>query len=260
MTGLTRASLRTDLAERVFAPPIGASLTPRRIGAETELIPVETATGRRCPISDDSALSTLPFLRRYGGRQGWVETATAKGTPCIQLPSGGTLPLSRADSSSTARRPAGRRAPSWPCSSPSSCRSAPPPRTTGLPCWRWGSIRPIRWSARRSCSWGQAVWADGGVPGAARARGRPHDEADGVVPGESRFRRRAVAALAGAECGGAVHGGDLRQFPRVRRETTGSGARGRRCGGISIPRGPVCLWCRRRSRRISTSRSTLPPC
>ncbi len=91
MTGLTRASLRTDLAERVFAPPIGASLTTRRIGAETELIPVETATGRRCPISDDSALSTLPFLRRYGGRQGWVETTTAKGTPCIQLPSGGTL-------------------------------------------------------------------------------------------------------------------------------------------------------------------------
>ena len=91
MSGLTRASLRADLAETAFAPPIGASLTPRRVGVETELIPVETATGRRCPISDESAFSTLPFLRRYGGRLRWLETTTAKGTPCFHLPSGGTF-------------------------------------------------------------------------------------------------------------------------------------------------------------------------
>lgn len=91
MIELTRATLRADLAEAVFAPPIGASLTPRRVGAETELIPVETGTGRRCPIIEDSGISTLPFLRRYGARQGWLETKAAKGTPCFQLPSGGTF-------------------------------------------------------------------------------------------------------------------------------------------------------------------------
>lgn len=91
MNELTRAGLRTDLAETVFAPPIGATLTPRRVGVETELIPVETATGRRCPIDDAGALSTLPFLQRYGARQGWLETRTAKGTPCFQLPAGGTF-------------------------------------------------------------------------------------------------------------------------------------------------------------------------
>ncbi|MGH7499205.1 MAG: glutamate-cysteine ligase family protein [Gemmatimonadales bacterium] len=91
MTGLTRASLRANLAEQAFAPPIGALLSPRRVGAETELIPVETATGRRCPISGESAVSTLPFLRRYGGRLAWLETTTPKGTPCFHLPSGGTF-------------------------------------------------------------------------------------------------------------------------------------------------------------------------
>lgn len=91
MMQLTRGSLRADLEEHAFAAPAGASLTPRRIGAETELIPVETATGRRCPISDESGISTLPFLRRYGGRQEWLETTTSKGTPCFRLPSGGTF-------------------------------------------------------------------------------------------------------------------------------------------------------------------------
>ena len=45
---------------------------PRRLGAEVEFIPVEAHTGRRCPIEDEGVTSTLPFLRRYGGRQGWV--------------------------------------------------------------------------------------------------------------------------------------------------------------------------------------------
>ena len=47
---LTRAALAADLAEHAFAAPARASLTPRRIGAEVELIPVESGTGRRCPI------------------------------------------------------------------------------------------------------------------------------------------------------------------------------------------------------------------
>ncbi len=91
MSELTRAAIRADLADHVFAPPIGASLTPRRVGVETELIPVETATGRRCPIDDETGISTLLFLRRHGARHGWVETRTAKGTPCFELPSGGTF-------------------------------------------------------------------------------------------------------------------------------------------------------------------------
>jgi glutamate--cysteine ligase len=91
MSRLTRAALAADLEAHAFAAPARASLTPRRVGAETEFIPVETATGRRCPIEGDGILATLPFLRRYGARQGWSETLTAKGTPCFTLPAGGTL-------------------------------------------------------------------------------------------------------------------------------------------------------------------------
>jgi glutamate--cysteine ligase len=88
---LTRAALAADLEAHAFAAPASASLTPRRVGAETEFIPVETGTGRRCPIEGDGVPATLPFLRRYGARQGWCETLTAKGTPCFTLPAGGTL-------------------------------------------------------------------------------------------------------------------------------------------------------------------------
>jgi glutamate--cysteine ligase len=91
VTTLTRAGLLADLEAHAFAAPISASLTPRRIGAEAEFIPVETATWRRCPIEAEGVPATLPFLRRYGARQGWVETSTAKGTPCFLLPAGGTF-------------------------------------------------------------------------------------------------------------------------------------------------------------------------
>lgn len=93
MTTLSRGALAADLETGAFAAPPRASLTPRRIGAETELIPVETATGRRCPIEGEGggAPATLPFLCRFGQRQGWAETRTAKGTPCFGLPGGGTL-------------------------------------------------------------------------------------------------------------------------------------------------------------------------
>ncbi|HUF36537.1 MAG TPA: glutamate-cysteine ligase family protein [Gemmatimonadales bacterium] len=87
---LTRAALAGDLAEHVFAAPASATLTPRRVGAEVEFIPVESATGRRCPI-EQGALATLPLLRRFGARQGWRETSTAKGAPCFELAGGGTI-------------------------------------------------------------------------------------------------------------------------------------------------------------------------
>jgi glutamate--cysteine ligase len=88
VTTLTQAALMADLAEHAFAAPPRAALTPRQVGAEVELIPVEAASGRRCPIEGDGVLATLPFLRRHGARQGWTETRTAKGTPCFELPSG----------------------------------------------------------------------------------------------------------------------------------------------------------------------------
>lgn len=91
MTLSTRAALATDLAEHVFAAPASASLTPRRMGAEVELIPVEASTGRRCPLEGEGVPGTLPFLRRFGSRQGWHETRTLKGVPCFELPGGGTI-------------------------------------------------------------------------------------------------------------------------------------------------------------------------
>jgi glutamate--cysteine ligase len=91
MRRLTRAALLADLEAHSFAAPVAATLTPRRVGAETEFIPVETATGRRCPIEGEGTPATLPFVRRYGARQGWTETLTPKGTPCFTLPAGGTL-------------------------------------------------------------------------------------------------------------------------------------------------------------------------
>jgi glutamate--cysteine ligase len=91
MTELTRAALAADLAEGVFAGPISSSLTPRRLGAEVEFLPIEAATGRRCAIDAQGVTSTLPFLRRYGRRLGWREGVTPKGTPCFTLPVGGML-------------------------------------------------------------------------------------------------------------------------------------------------------------------------
>jgi glutamate--cysteine ligase len=91
MSRLARAALGADLAAQAFGAPARASLTPRRVGAETEFIPVETGTWRRCPIEGDGCCATLPFLRRHGARQGWTETRTAKGTPCFSLPDGGTI-------------------------------------------------------------------------------------------------------------------------------------------------------------------------
>jgi glutamate--cysteine ligase len=91
MTGLNAAALAADLAENAFAGPISGSLSPRRLGAEVEMIPFESTTGRRCAIDDGDLTSTLPFLRRYGGSQSWREGSTPKGTPCFTLPAGGTL-------------------------------------------------------------------------------------------------------------------------------------------------------------------------
>lgn len=95
MSRALRAALEADLASRAFAAPPDASLTPRRIGAEVELIPLDAVTGRRCPLEPSPTTGmtpgTLPFLRRYGSHRGWREVTTAKGTPSFQLPGDGTL-------------------------------------------------------------------------------------------------------------------------------------------------------------------------
>jgi glutamate--cysteine ligase len=91
VTTLIRRMLEVDLEERVFRGAAGASLVPRQLGVEVELIPFEAGTGRRCSIDSEGTLSILPFLRRYGSKQSWREGTTGKGTPCFTLPSGGTL-------------------------------------------------------------------------------------------------------------------------------------------------------------------------
>jgi glutamate--cysteine ligase len=91
MSALTRAALASDLERHAFGAPASASLTPRRLGAEAEFIPIETGTWQRCPLEGEGPAALLPFIRRYGSRQGWVESRTPKGTPCFALSGGGTL-------------------------------------------------------------------------------------------------------------------------------------------------------------------------
>ena len=91
MTSFSRAALMSDLLTGTFSGAIRGSLTPRRIGVEVEFIPVDSATGRRCPIDSEGVTSTLPLLRRFGGRQGWEESCTSKGTPSFSIPLGGSI-------------------------------------------------------------------------------------------------------------------------------------------------------------------------
>jgi glutamate--cysteine ligase len=93
MTRLSRSALAADLLERVFAPPPVATLTPRRVGAEVELLALDALTGRPALLDDggDGRPAVLPLLRRYGPRPGWVEQRTAKGAPCFAVRGGGTV-------------------------------------------------------------------------------------------------------------------------------------------------------------------------
>jgi glutamate--cysteine ligase len=88
---LNPASLAIDLYEEAFAGAKPDRSPRRQLGAEVEFIPVEAASGVRCPIEAEGVLSTLPLLRGFGSRQGWLEGRTSKGTPCFSLPPGGTI-------------------------------------------------------------------------------------------------------------------------------------------------------------------------
>ncbi len=91
MTRLTRRALSAHLAERVFAAPAVATLTPRLVGAEVELLALDAQTGRPCPVMGDGAPASLPFLRRFAARQGWTEERTAKGAVSFAVPGGGVV-------------------------------------------------------------------------------------------------------------------------------------------------------------------------
>jgi glutamate--cysteine ligase len=91
MTRLLRSELIAHLETGVFTAAPMASLTPRRIGAEVELIPLDASTGGRLPLDRESGPAILPFLRRFGARQGWGESRTPKGTPCFLVRGGGIV-------------------------------------------------------------------------------------------------------------------------------------------------------------------------
>ena len=92
MNDAFRAALEADLASRAFAAPPGASLTPRRVGAEVELIPLEAATGRRCPLESSAAAG------------GHTDTITS-----LCATSWGSVPTSSSPSASARARVAGPR-------------------------------------------------------------------------------------------------------------------------------------------------------
>ncbi|MGH6885490.1 MAG: hypothetical protein ACREGK_05400, partial [Geminicoccales bacterium] len=91
MSRLSRADLLAHLEAGVFTAPAMASLTPRRIGAEVELIPLDAASGRRLPLEAEAGPAILPFLRRVAARQGWDEARTPKGVPCFVVRGGGSI-------------------------------------------------------------------------------------------------------------------------------------------------------------------------
>lgn len=82
---LDRETLARDLRERVFPSPAAPGVAPK-IGAEVEIIPVDSATGRPLPL-DGNGLTTLSILRRAGDGAGWRERRSAKANvPEIALP------------------------------------------------------------------------------------------------------------------------------------------------------------------------------
>jgi glutamate--cysteine ligase len=87
----SRTDLLAHLEANVFTAPAMASLTPRRIGAEVELIPLEAGSGRRLPLEADDGPAILPFLRRFAARQGWGEARTPKDAVCFLVRGGGTI-------------------------------------------------------------------------------------------------------------------------------------------------------------------------
>jgi glutamate--cysteine ligase len=96
---LDRDALADDLRQRVFpaAPAriggLGTRAThPPRIGAEVEIIPISSQSGRPLPLEARGRTCTLDILRRAGAKRGWRERRSAKANvPEIELPDGGRI-------------------------------------------------------------------------------------------------------------------------------------------------------------------------
>jgi glutamate--cysteine ligase len=87
---LDRDALADDLRQRVFPSATPADAV-RRIGAEVEVIPIQSATGRPLPL-EGSGPSTLSILRRAGAGEAWRERRSAKANvPEIELGDGGRI-------------------------------------------------------------------------------------------------------------------------------------------------------------------------
>lgn len=86
---LDREALADDLRARVF--PAAAPDASPRIGAEVELIPIDSESRRPLPL-DGAERSTLAILRRAGASAGWRERRSTKATvPEVALPDGGRI-------------------------------------------------------------------------------------------------------------------------------------------------------------------------
>ena len=190
--------------------------------------------------SCDAAVSPAVRSRTAGGDQ------NAKGTPCFHLAPGGTFTF----------EPGGQiEYSSPPCHTPSALlgllRSVIPPlrarrpRTKGSRLLATGidpanpiESAPLLLGGKRYGRMAEYLARLGPC-------GRPDDAADGVVADEPGFRRRAVAALAGAECRRALCRGDVRQLAACTRAgRQGGEAPGPVSGGSSIRPAPACHMIR----------------
>ena len=71
---LSEDELLADIRQRLFSPL--ASSSPRAVGIELELIPVDRASKRAVPIRDDGApVDTARILSRIAAHHGWVARA-----------------------------------------------------------------------------------------------------------------------------------------------------------------------------------------
>ncbi|HUQ82500.1 MAG TPA: glutamate-cysteine ligase family protein [Gemmatimonadaceae bacterium] len=87
---LDRDALARDLRDRVFPHAAPVDVAPR-VGAEVEIIPVDSTTGRPLRL-DGRGLTTLSILRRAGESAGWHEHHSAKANVLeIELPDGGRI-------------------------------------------------------------------------------------------------------------------------------------------------------------------------
>ncbi len=254
---LDREALADDLRRRVFPAAASADSRPR-IGAEVEIIPIESATGRPLPL-DAPGTSTLAILRRAGAAAGWRERRSAKANvPEVELPDGGRITF----------EPGGQieisSAPNVSLSALVSRASHDGSRDTGGGRVEWGGAAVV-WG--RSADEGRRCRATAGrgpVPPHApalrsdRAVRCSDDAADRVVPGVCRRWRRARAHVDACStrsrrswwrCSRALRGTPIRTRG-IRVIVATSGRRSTRAGqGCSAPAGAI------RFPSISISRS-----